>query len=350
MIDLNWVCGLWGNNHCRFLQKEMVGNSGGQLFIWDSNCFDVTNSFISDFCIGVHGKWMSTENDFSIINVYGPHDDHNKKRCWSFLYNKICGSSDEAWAVCGDFNEVRDAEERLNCIFSESRAKMFNEFIDKSKLIDIPLGKSDDYPIILKDDDRNFGPKPIKVFDEWLNNDGIDDIMKGVWAEDVGGGSLALKTKSSQKFGNLEGEIEMFKLVANALELRAEHGLINEEERKQWLDARREWFQREQIKANMLKQKARIRWTLEGDENTKYLHSNLFEEHTTSTTSLVNLVYPTLTSDEARCLESPTCEEEILMAINDCGNSKAPEPDGFNLHFFKKFWDVIKVDVVHAIS
>ncbi|XP_071687548.1 uncharacterized protein [Rutidosis leptorrhynchoides] len=256
-VDLNWVRGLRGNNNCNFIQKEMVRKSGGQLIIWDVDCFDMTNSFIHDHCIG-----------------------------------------------------IRVALER---------------------------GKSDHCPIILKNDVRNFRPKPIKVFDDWLDIEGVEECIKEVWAKEVGGGSrldcrlrnklkkakVTLKSKSSQKFGNLEDEIELFRSMANAFELRAKVGQLNDDERVEWLNVRKEWFQREKIKSNMLKQKARVRWVLEGDENT---------------------------SEEAYGLELAIEESEIVEAINDYGSEKAPGLDGFNLRFFKKFWDVIKGDVINAIS
>ncbi|XP_071713547.1 uncharacterized protein [Rutidosis leptorrhynchoides] len=267
-------------------------------------------------------------------------------------------------------------------------------------VVALDRGKSDHCPIILKDDIKNFGPKPIKVFDEWLEMEDVDNVIKEAWVENGGGGNrkdcclrnkmkrtkLALKTKSTQKFGNLESEIEVLKTTSNTLELKAERGLLNDVERKQWLDARNEWFRKEKIKVNMLKQKARVRWVLEGDENTRYFHSVIkrgynknnirgltingvwcedpndikeaafhhfksrFEEQPGFRPSLIDLTYPMLSSDEAISLEAPISEPEVLEAIHDCGSSKAPGPDGFNLRFFKKFWDIIKVEVLEAIT
>ncbi|XP_071727588.1 uncharacterized protein [Rutidosis leptorrhynchoides] len=286
-VDLNWVRGACGFSNCNFIQKAMVGKSRGQLVVWDVDYFDVTDSFVSDFCIGVRGKWKNSGMESNIINVYGPHDDNNKQRLWDFLLNLILKKNDQPWVVCGDFNEVRNASERFNCNYIDSRAKKFNEFIDMSKLIDIAMGgrtftrvsddglkfskldrflindsfhnmwscvsvvaldrgKSDHCPIVLKDDERNFGPKPIKVFDEWLDLDNAESCIKEVWSDPGGGGArldsrlrnklkkvkFALKAASSQKFGNLDEEIEMFKSLANALELRTELGQISDMERE----------------------------------------------------------------------------------------------------------------------
>ncbi|XP_071688703.1 uncharacterized protein [Rutidosis leptorrhynchoides] len=55
-----------------------------------------------------------------------------------------------------------------------------------------------------------------------------------------------------------------------------------------------------------------------------------------------------LYESEATTLELPFCEKEIWDAINDCGGTKAPGPDGFNLSFYKKYWDVLKEDLVSA--
>ncbi|XP_071687253.1 uncharacterized protein [Rutidosis leptorrhynchoides] len=202
-----WVRGIWGSNYCQILQKEMVGKSGGQLIIWDSTLFIATDSYICDHFIGVRGKWASNGAPCIFINVYGPHNDPDKIRMWDSLSAFIKKYEDEACVVCGDFNEVRNQDERLNCDFNASRARKFNDFITGNNLIDLPMGGrkftrvsddglkfskldrflindhfnlmwsilsvialerslSDHCPIILKDIEKNFGPKPTRVFDE----------------------------------------------------------------------------------------------------------------------------------------------------------------------------------------
>jgi len=42
----------------------------------------------------------------------------------------------------------------------------------------------------------------------------------------------------------------------------------------------------------------------------------------------------------------PFMLEEIKAAIWDCDSFKCPGMDGFNLRFFKDFWDVLKIDLL----
>ncbi|XP_071708027.1 uncharacterized protein [Rutidosis leptorrhynchoides] len=229
LIDRKWVSSLCGFSEFDFIQQEKVGNSGGQLLIWDSNYFEAISIIRFDHVLGVCGTWKYSGCKLNVINVYGPHDDQNKQKLWDCLSKLLEHhdvDNDVAWLLCGDFNEVREQGERFNCEFLEYRAKRFNDFINNSCLIEIPLGgrsftrvsddglkfskldrflvsgkfciewgnlmaialereHSDHCPIVLKDEDINFGPKPFKMFDAWLDEKDIDEVIIDAWKEDV---------------------------------------------------------------------------------------------------------------------------------------------------------------------
>ncbi|XP_071708249.1 uncharacterized protein [Rutidosis leptorrhynchoides] len=298
LVD-NWLFGLWGSIDCGYVQKEMVGKSGGQLLIWDKHIFEVSSELIGDFFIAIRGKWKKSGNESIIVNVYGPHDDTNKCKFWDSL-DKILCIDGVSWVICGYFNEVRDKSERLNCEFFENRAKRFNEFIDINSLVDIPLGgrkftrvsddgiKMNHCPILLSDGEVDFGPKPFKIFDDWFLVEGIDKVIADSWSGPMGGNRKDcvfrnklkrlkgdLKEWSKVHFGKLDSEIESVKKVVTDLELKAEVGCLNDEEQAKWLNSRKIWMEKEKIKTGMLKQKARVRWMLDGDENSKYFHNSL---------------------------------------------------------------------------
>ena len=42
--------------------------------------------------------------------------------------------------------------------------------------------------------------------------------------------------------------------------------------------------------------------------------------------------------------------DEIKKAVWLCCEDKAPGPDGFNFHFIKRYWEIIKGDLLNAMS
>lgn len=45
-------------------------------------------------------------------------------------------------------------------------------------------------------------------------------------------------------------------------------------------------------------------------------------------------------------LKRPFEEEEIKAAIDDCEGENSPSPDGFTLEAFKRWWKIIKDDLL----
>ncbi|XP_071712702.1 uncharacterized protein [Rutidosis leptorrhynchoides] len=131
--------------------------------------------------------------------------------------------------------------------------------------------ESDHCPLILRDKIVDFGPKPFKVFDEWFSKEGVDRIVE----EALKNVKNDLKVWSKNEFGGLDNEITKLKNKASRFELLAKNGSPSEGDRLSWLEARKCWIEKEKIKSGMLKQKARIRWILEGDENSRYFHSSI---------------------------------------------------------------------------
>ncbi|XP_071702842.1 uncharacterized protein [Rutidosis leptorrhynchoides] len=309
-MDDRWIQALWGSPDCDFIQKEKVGNSGGQLLIWDTGCFEAGCIIRMECVIGVQGKWVDSQRSMYVVNVYGPHEDVKKVALWNSLTNALDNGSDEAWVLCGDFNEVRVPEDRFNCDFIGYRARRFNEFISDNRLIEIPLGgrnftrvsedgikyskldrflvtdsfvqlwgdltalvmdrkHSDHCLIMLSDGERNFGPKPFKVFDAWFKDEESVKVVHDAWETQVPINNrkdcmfqnklknvkFALKDWSNSKFYKLDEEIEVLKKKALDIELKAETSTLNEVELEDWRESRKRWLEKDKFKNDMLKQK-----------------------------------------------------------------------------------------------
>ncbi|GKB74506.1 RNA-directed DNA polymerase, eukaryota [Tanacetum coccineum] len=124
--------------------------------------------------------------------------------------------------LMGDFNEVRSKDERRGSSFSSSGARFFNQFISSSGLIDIKLEGasftwshlsatkmskldrflileglvslfpsisgscldrhlSDHRPILLHEVRVDFGPTPFRFYHSWFNYDGFDIMVDQTW-------------------------------------------------------------------------------------------------------------------------------------------------------------------------
>nr|GEV05064.1 hypothetical protein [Tanacetum cinerariifolium] len=340
----------------------------------------------------------TTLKDLDLIFIFLMQKYCQKTSTWNRLL-RLMGGSNGAWCLFGDLNLVRRSDDRLNSQVCIKEMDEFNDFINNAKLIEVAMcGRkftrisddglkfsqldrflmneefnclwgnlsvvaldrklSDHCPIVLKDMDLDFGPKPFRTFDIWLEESDIGIVVETAWNLEMRSNrpdcrfrdklknvKMALKKWSKDRFGATKERIETCKKEAMRWELEVENRILNENERAVWLEARKQWLSKENEFGNMLRQKARVKWDAEGDENSNFFHSFIKRKNNKGNIRELKKYRPMMQN----CW-SEFKEGESWDAIRGCGSDKAPGPDGFNFKFIKKFWEVIKADLVKAVN
>nr|GEW02027.1 RNA-directed DNA polymerase, eukaryota, reverse transcriptase zinc-binding domain protein [Tanacetum cinerariifolium] len=148
-INLNTIWVLWGNSNFHYCVGAVVGASG-----------------------------------VSLINIYGPQGFRNKEELWRDLLD-IINSTIAVLILFEDFNAIHSRNEREG--FKLSKLDWFlvlNNFFSlwkNAKVKTLAREISDHCPIMLSVDSVNFGPKCFKFFNNWIEDDDLNNIVKTSW-------------------------------------------------------------------------------------------------------------------------------------------------------------------------
>ncbi|GKC11569.1 putative RNA-directed DNA polymerase [Tanacetum coccineum] len=167
---------------------------------------------------------------------------------------------------------------------------------------------------------------------------------------------------------------------------KAEAGTLNDSDivkREEWIMDLHYFYQLERYD---LKQKSRVKWAIEGDENTRYFLSLLrnrfanfsikwihvngiwcdnpvlikeavmdhfalsFKERIEARPKFSSSLFHRLSPEDASFLDFSFSIDEVKATVWSCSGFKAPGPDGFNFNFIKAYWEVIEADFIKCIK
>nr|GEW97644.1 RNA-directed DNA polymerase, eukaryota [Tanacetum cinerariifolium] len=218
-ISLHTIKDLWRNQMFDHVVGSSVGCSGGILCMWNPNMFVKEQVSTCDYFVVLMGTWAPTSYKLFIISVYAPQELNERRDLWDYLRTFI-----DRWkgdtVIMGDFNEG------------------FNSFVEttwKSLNIVEPNGL-----IRLK--------KKLQAL----------KIAIKAWSKE------ANKRSNDKKINIQQNLSEVDKLI--------DQGKSNDEiliKRTTLLNDLQELNNRNSME---ISQKAKIRWSIEGDENSKYFH------------------------------------------------------------------------------
>ncbi|GKA74573.1 hypothetical protein Tco_0780875 [Tanacetum coccineum] len=252
---------------------------------------------------------------------------------------------------------------------------------------------SDHRPILLRESHFDYGPTPFRFFHSWFE-------MEDAWNEAPVDESNAMSNMMKklkylkQKIRDWnKGNMKSSKNIKAKLkdDLKAVDDIIdngegNDEVVKLRMDVLKSIQDIDKIQSLDAAQKAKIKWSIEGDENSSFYHgvlnkkrsqlnirgilvdgtwvdnpqrvkneflhhfSKRFDKPAANRASLVMNFSKILSCDQQVELELEVSKDEVKRAVWDCGTDKAPGPDGFTFGFYRRFWKVIENDVFDAVN
>lgn len=280
---------LWGNLDIEFAESGAQGASGGILTTWKSEAFKPRTITVHRNFIVIIGFLWNFE--CAIGNVYAPNEATNRMEVWDELLQLKNGSQIPLY-LGGDFNEIKAMCERTGCTRMAKCMRIFKDFINQAELKDLPMmGKqftwtnfqnnaihnridrflispeflekfsvvlwglprpiSDHSPIMITDNNWNWGPKPFRFMDAWLSHPKCLKIAKEVWETTPTYGwagcqivkklkevKRRLKVWNKQEFGNMFTKQKGLQDQIHQLDILSESRQLSANEREQRSDLR----------------------------------------------------------------------------------------------------------------
>nr|GEW53299.1 RNA-directed DNA polymerase, eukaryota [Tanacetum cinerariifolium] len=263
----------------------------------------------------------------------------------------------------------------------------------------LDLHLSDHRPILLREINYDYGPSPFRFFHSWFAMKGFNSFVettsKSLNIVEPNGlirlkkklQALKIAIKAWSKEANKRSYDRKINIQQNLLEVNKiiDQGKSNDEILIKRITLLKDLQELNNRNAMEISQKAKIRWSIEGDKNSKYFHGimnkkrsqlairrtlangewisephivkNEFFTHfkkqflpIQASSICFDFTFPTpLSSDQVQDLERTVTYEEVKRAVWDCGTNKSPRLDGFSFEFYHKYWTTIDADVFQAV-
>lgn len=136
-VSLDMVRSLWYRDQVEFLEVVASGSAAGLLCIWDPAVFSLSACYSEKRFILLSGS-LSHNFECVILNIYAPNDVSSRATFWDSLCN-LKSEFPKPWCLDGDFNEIKNVEERKGCSRRDRGMRDFYNFMSKLEVSDLPM-------------------------------------------------------------------------------------------------------------------------------------------------------------------------------------------------------------------
>ncbi|GJW24152.1 RNA-directed DNA polymerase, eukaryota, reverse transcriptase zinc-binding domain protein [Tanacetum coccineum] len=221
----------------------------------------------------------------------------------------------------------------------------------------------DHNPILIHCNKLDYGLTPFRLYHSWFNRNGFDDLISVKW-NSFGQNSDNHNLLSHDKLKGLKAKIKDWLKVTKTnerhhkqealvalknLKVKIDSNTASLEDRESCINLLHEIDKIGNLEALDLLQKSRTKWDIEGDENSKFFHCLVNQKRRNNSIHGIMDEGAWITNPH-QILEKDVFMEEIKSAVWDCGNDKAPGPNGFTFGFIKHYWELIKFDIEMFVS
>ncbi|GKA74721.1 hypothetical protein Tco_0781023 [Tanacetum coccineum] len=229
-----------GANDCNGMADNLNNNSRKDI---NQQNIDAENNIQNDNLEQVHWTQRRDKKEVSPLSSV---ESKGARKGVSDVYKEFYDVSSESNGIFQFRNNPRGETDSVKCNISMEHVKEVGELIGVSWIRTEKETKTENMVRTGVADSGDDGAMP-----QWLCM-----VKKNVKA--------SLRTWSKRRFDNHMEKVKELRNEAMRWELEAENRNLNDNERKEWLEARKRWEDKEREKCNMMRQKARIKWDVEG--------------------------------------------------------------------------------------